>query len=440
MSNNQNRDFMDYLGVPIIILIFLIGGWFLTKPYIMHFLFWASPSFFKFSLEWIPSILIPKDDRLLMANAILKIPHLNLKTVLKENTWHYFWMTISLWGVVLRIVILPLLAIQFYVWVQHMPDRIKYRYVIGLRKLAEQNAEDFPCVLPAIRANLAYKDPFIGTWKYPLTVIEFCMKHGLLIYKQGEVNEKHVPAMGADFARLSIAKRRKMMPDHQYLTLNIKRCDAVMKKQLGKRWEGLDALAPLERALAVCFMAASLGGKFRDQAFKLLDQISRSFIEAEEDADGNIIGKSYADLKGINELRLKVENDKHVKALIAGHAYEKTVFMRLLDRRYGGACAKGKLTPTTYHWLKPHNEDLWRVLHPVGGQEPWIESLAPWIHFHNEIKLKKPIVQPVIESASESITRCLHEEEWIFDKQLAEEAEYEAAKTLAMLETQGTKK
>jgi hypothetical protein len=438
MSNqNNNRDFLDYLGIPILILVIIVGMWFLIKPFAVKYIFLASPAFFKFSLKWIPSILIPHNDRLLMAAAIEKIPTLNIKAILKANSWHYFWMTISLWGVVLRLAILPLMAYQLYAWIHNVPDRIKYRYTIGLRKLAEQNAQQYPCVLPAIRADLAKKDPFVGTWKYPLTTIEFCMKHGLLIYKKGEVNERRIPAMGAEFARLPIAKRRKMMPDRLYVSLDVQRCDSLMRQQLGPKWQGLDALAPLERALAIAFMAVSLGGKLRDQAFILLDQISRTFIQASEDADGNITGTSVADVSGFDELRKKVEDNPHILEMIAGHAYMKTVFMRLLDRRYGGACSKGKLTPTTFHWLKPHNEDLWRTLHPVGGQEPWTESIAPWIHFNSEIKLRKAIHQPVIESATDSIIKCLHDEEWIIDSKLEEEADYEAAKTLAMLNNQG---
>lgn len=434
MSNQTNRDMLDVFAPFILLGVLIFGSWFLLRPYILHFLFWASPAFFKFSLEWIPSILIPHADRLKMASAIQRLPLLDYREIVKKDAWHYTWMTISLWGTVLRLVVIPAMAYQTYIWFVHMPARLKYKRVLSLQQLTEQNSKMFPCVLPALRANLAYKDPFIGKWKYPQSAIEFVMDQGLLVYKAGTPNMRPVPPQGVEFRRLDIKGKRKVMPDALYTSLDIQKCDQVMIKQLGKRWNGVNALPPLERALAICFMAASVGGTPRKEAYKLLDQISRSFKEADEDEHGNILGQSEADLTGIDELYKSVEKHPHVNALIRGHAYEKTVFFRLLDARNGGARAKGKLPPKLFHWLKPHNEDLWRLLHKVGAQEPWAEALAPWIHYHCEIKWGRPFTDPIIESCASSLIAVLHSEEWIYDKDLAEAKEREEEELLKLLQ------
>jgi len=180
-------------------------------------------------------------------------------------------------------------------------------------------------------------------------------------------------------------------------------------------------------------MGCALGGKLRDEAFEALDTISRTFIESKEDSNGNKITKATADLSKTLILRKKVENNKHIRELISSHAYVSTVFMRLYDRRFGGACGKGKLAPNTFLWLRPHNEWLWRILHAVGGQEPWQQGAAAWVHFHCEIELKRACPKPIIQGATDSLKRVLYDEKWINDEEFDAIEERESRELLNSL-------
>lgn len=439
-QSGESSASSEFLATGLLIIVAVLSIWFVGKPYLIKFFFWATPTLFKAVITYCPHFFFTEHDRLLMADVVIKLRSLKVAEVVDGKAVHFVSLMMELYGKIFRIILIPIITALSIWWYLDTPSRMKYRYRITLRQLAMQHIDQFPCVLPAIKADLLNKDQYIGKWKVPLSPIEFAVKHRLLVYKSGSPNEKRIEPLGVAFNRLPPKAKRKKLPDYQYITFDKKACDEVMRKQLGEHWRGIDALPPLERALAACFMGAALGGAKNKEARKFLDQISRTFEEAAEDKDGNILGESKADLTGIDEFVASVIKDPRIKPLIRGHAFVKTVFIRLLDRRHGGARAKGKLTPTDFHWLKPHNEDLWRTLHPVGGQTPWVEGVAPWIHYELEIRLKRAIPDPIVESATDSINKMLHEEQWIMDKELREQDEYEAAQLLELVNRMGATK
>lgn len=470
MQNERSFDPITAFGFLILPLTIVFGLWFAAREPITKFALYVSPPMFEFAVLNVPPFLIPAGQRAKMAALAVKLPELDPDKVAKSQPWEATWSLMSLWGYILRPVIVPLLLLLSALWFFNVPSRLKYREQIKLLELAKLNAKAFPCLWPSIRAEVFRRDPFVGTWKMPLTTIEFVMKHGLLVYKKGQKNELRIPPQGLDFIKRIVPKRRAMhaldfegmkeevaarnkaLPPHEkidisglsnflesfsYFSLDEAKCDQVFRKQIGKPWKGLDALPPLEKALAICFMGIICGGAVKRKALKFMDQISESFLQAEEDKDGNIVGESQANLKGIDALRRAVENHSQyrvIKKLISSHHFEHTVFMRLLSREHGGARhSSGKVTPLLFHWLKPHNEALYRVLHKVDAQRPWVEGQAAFTHYYNEIRLGQAIPTPVIEGATASIVRALHDEEWIRDEELARQAEVERREVLDML-------
>lgn len=470
MSQDRNFDFIEYFG-PILIPVALVFAlWFMGKETITQFMLRISPPVFELAALYVPSPIIPDGKRAKLARLAIQLPEQNHVAISKTNPWKATWSLMTLWGYIARPILIPILLVFAVVWWRNVPSRVKYRHELKLMELAKLNAEAFPCLWPSIRAEVFKRDPFVGTWKMPLTLIEWVMANGLLVYKKGQKNELPIPPQGLNFIKKTVPQRRKMhatefiglqkivdeknstlqpheridisglnnfLSSYTYFSIDEAKCDLAFKNQLGKPWKGINALPSLERALCICFMGIICGGKVKKTAVAMMDQISRTFIQAEEDKDYKIIGVSKADLSGIEELKSSVERHgeyRHIKTMINSHYYESTVMMRLLSRSHGGARKKGgKISALNFHWLKPHNEQLYRVLHKVDAQRPWTEGLAAFVQFENEIRLGQAIATPVIEGATASVIANLHNEEWMKDAELARMAEDERRAVLDML-------
>lgn len=474
MSSNSsaNGGLTDSLVPVIVISAVIFGLWFLIRTPLTNFLLQVSPPAFSLAVDHMPKILLGDETRMSMANLAVKIPSMNHKKIVKEKPWKITVRLISNWGYIFRPILVPVFLILAIIWIQQIPARLRHVGALKLMELANINAEKFPCLYPAIKAEVWKRDLFVGTWKLPLTTFEWVMTNGLLIYKKGEVNELKIPAQGVDFVRLTTKKRRQLhakdlaglkeavtqrnknlkegqypidisglsefFESYKYFSVDEIACDALLRKQLGAPWRGVDKLPDLERALAVSLMSIICGGPLKKRGKEMLNQISRTFVQAAEDKNYNIIGRSSADLTGLNELYIDVqkhvEYKRYIVPLISSHHYISTVMMRLLSRQHGGARDRGgKLTPVMFHWLKPHNEALWRVLDKVDAQRPWVEGIAAFTHYHNEIRLRQAISTPVIEGGTASIVRQLHREEWITDDELSRQEEVERQAVLDML-------
>lgn len=471
MSQDRNNfDFIEYFGPILIPVVLLFVLWFWAREPITQVMLKISPPVFEIAALHVPSPIIPDSQRAKLARLALQLPEQDHVAISKTKPWKATWSMLTMWGFIIRPVLIPLFLIFAVIWWRNVPSRVKYRNELKLMELAKLNAQAFPCLWPSIRAEVFKRDPFVGTWKMPLTLIEWVMTNGLLVYKKGQKNELKIPPQSIDFIKKTVPLRRKMhakdfdglesivkeknktlapheqidisglnnfLESFKYFSLDEEKCDAVLRKQLGKPWGGVDALPPLERALCICFMGIICGGKVKKRSVAMMDQISETFIQAEEDKHWKIIGESKADLAGIDELKQAVEchaEYRHIKSMIKQHYFESTVLMRLLSREHGGARKKGgKIGPLNFHWLKPHNEQLYRVLHKVDAQRPWAEGLAAFTHFANEIRLGQAISTPIIEGATAAVVTNLHNEEWMRDDELARIAEDERRAVLDML-------
>lgn len=458
MAQQKDSDFFSSLHFILFPIIMLLLLWFSFGKYGAIVLLKVSPPVFEFAALHIPSPFIPDGIRAKMARFSIELVPLRWENI-KHAPWRFTTEMVTLHGYIFRLILIPLFAYFSIRWFFEVPSRLLYKRQLSFLQLAHENADQFPWVLPALKAKVHERDPFKGTWKMPLTDFQFCATNGLLIYKQGTTNELKIPPQDHEFVRLTVPKIRALhaekikgvkdlaasknidisglngfLSSFKYFSLDTNKCDSIMVRQLGKPWTGVDSLPPMERALAICLMGIACGGKHKIEGNKLLNQISKTFVQAEEDQDGNIIGKSEADLSGVNALYHQVKKRPEVRGILGKHAYEYTVLMRLLDRRLGlGARSKGKLSPKRFHWLKPHNEQLWRVLHRVGAQTPWAEGMAAFHHYENEIRVGVKLLQPATQGATYALVKSLYKQQWIYDKELAKEEQEEAAQLLKML-------
>jgi intracellular multiplication protein IcmP len=363
---------------------------------------------------------MPANARNEFAEILIKMRNHTLK-----HDWKTFTQMMYLFGLMVRLVLIPaLVALSIYKWFS-LPLKYKYRRSVNRKILVEQNMQAFPCIKPAFKHDLLKIDPFVGPWRYMQSQIEFCMEHGLLMRKGVAISSDK------KFMSYKLEKRREKLPHRNYCELDVEKCDALLRNQLGKPWRGLDALPPFEKALAVCLMACALGGKLKAEGLECMNIISATFDEPDYDKVWVPLNgkKCTANLSWLPTLQSKVENNKYILNLCNSHAFESTVLLRLLSDK-GGARSKGKLPPQNFLWLRPYNRQLFWTLHQLGGQMPAAEGSAVWSHYYSELDLGKAIGTPCIEGATDGLIKDLFYEEWITSEKWVDYEEKKAREAL----------
>lgn len=166
-------------------------------------------------------------------------------------------------------------------------------------------------------------------------------------------------------------------------------CWRALEKQLGKRWQGPEALPiHMQGLYAVC--ALKLIRK-RKESELLLNMLAESWS-----ADKGF--RPSAKLK--SKIRTVIKNPKMGVALqkfADQHAYETTAMLRCLQRaREEG----GVLAPAEFLWLRGHDRALWYPLNNLGRRSYAPEAAGALVHFTNELiagqKIPTPRVDEVI--------------------------------------------
>jgi intracellular multiplication protein IcmP len=417
MSDESKGGISEVIFIPLVAFIVVIILWFTWRERLIAGLFAGSPYIFSI-LEYVPSPIISNEDKWEMAQLKPVLGYLNSK----EYGFDTFTKILHLWGVGLRLLIVPCIG---YLAFKTFPLSTKYRYRRDLDALTIclQNKELFPAIAPVIGKDLHKSDPFEGPWRIPDDYITFASTSGLLIY-----DNKPVRKTKRQQRALKLHKFRRLLPDHQYVTLDKNMTDTLFVNQLGKPWRGINALDnSLIRALAVSFMLKLVGGRDNSKLSQtLLDQLSKNFTEGRMKKNRFIPHTS--DTSGVDELLATVEFHEDVQEVLNSHAFESTVLMGLLT-----ACRKkGKLPPNQFRWLRVVDRTLWYTLHPLGGRKPWSEGAAAWVHYLSEEELGKSIATPCIEGATDGLEAELHKERWIRSPVLHAEEELVIAQDLEL--------
>lgn len=421
---SKPADALDPSGVILILLVTVVVPlviWYLFKVKILIAFYTLSPGAFEWALDH-RALLLLTDSQAALFSDLLRDMHAR---ALKKNipyageTARQF---MTCWGLIVRI---PICVLALYFSIKQFANKPSSVVEVGnlsLDRLARLIAIKYPYSLPAINAKLLNKNMFEFTgWRVALQPMEAALHFGLLKYKDKPFPKIPITEIGP----LSIAQRRNKIPAAAYLKLDIDRCDRYLASQLGKPWSGVDNLPAPIRALTIAFIAHACGKPLKKPAYKLLGQLSRSFVDHAE-ADPAFYHKTSdqrfaLNLAGVDKLYDQARNHKNfpqIEALMQQHHFESTVIVRLLSN-FGGARSKGKLPPNHFLWLRPYHHTLWMALHQLGGQEPWVEGRGVWCHFETERCLGIPLDIPAVQAGTDTLVEVLFAEGWISDAALA---------------------
>ncbi|OAJ35404.1 type IVB secretion system coupling complex protein DotM/IcmP [Piscirickettsia salmonis] len=252
-------------------------------------------------------------------------------------------------GVVLAIILISI--IYYY----HPQKNLSTCY--SMKSLLEAMNGNFPVTSPVVSENLYKVDINQGDWRMALTPVEFM-----------KINK--------------ILDSKKIKNDGRP-NLNYGKAYQVFIEQLGRLWQGVEALRPHEKALFAIFSAFSCYK--REEAEQALDNLSKQ-------AKSGVKNINYA---VTDALLHKYGNKVSVQEVIRKHYYIYTVFSSLLL----AARDSGIVAPAGFLWLKKVDRSLWYCLNNVGRRAVFIESAAVRAHWQAELKIGQPISIPMVESA-----------------------------------------
>lgn len=264
------------------------------------------------------------------------------------------------------VVILVVLAAFCYL----TNKSLRFRKTHSMQTLRAQEQSNWPQITPVIKLDLVNQDIAEGPWAMAMSPLEFCKKHKLL--KRDEAS--------------MIGLRPVPMA-------TIKRDEArrVFLLQLGRYWEGPEALPPYMQALLAVFTAKI--NRDRDGYSRLLLQISHS------------AALDRLNFSGSRPLLHKYFNTQKVQEVVQRHAYVYTVMAHLISV----AREDGVLPTAEFLWLKPLDRRLWYILNTVGRQTPFPEVSGPYAHFLAEKGFGRKILVPMVEEAVKGLEVAVKE-------------------------------
>lgn len=313
-----------------------------------------------------PSLLEIQDN----ANRTLEVT----KVITPEQlTVNYAAQLSTIVGSYLRIpVTICLIIFCYLMYGRNVKMRYRKRYTMD--SLAEQESVVWPQINPVINAKIDESDIDNGIWAMALSPLEFCKQYKLISIQV--VMPTSVLSKGPQF---------NMILDKQ-------RATRVFAAQLGRLWQGPEALPIHRRALFAAILAR--GCRDTQAARDLLQQINRS-------CTGGKLDK--LDFSGVDELWKKHINSREVQELIKQHAYETTVFMALfLFARQDGVFASAD-----FLWLKPLDRKFWYFMNNVGRQTAFCEAAGVHAHYLAECALRRPLGVPMVEEATKGLDLAL---------------------------------
>lgn len=291
-------------------------------------------------------------------------------------------------GQYLSVPLIILLAwMAFYVYRNHILMRFTQRY--NTKSLAIQESKNWPQIKIVSKLDLVSQDIDDGSsWAMAMTPMQYAKKNKLAVVEFAE-------KIGSGFSKVEEAEFKVL--------LDRTRTERAMGAQLGRPWQGPQAMAPHRRAIFAIFIAK--GCRDSKKAQELVYQL------AESAGSGNL------NLSGADNLWKKHYKNKLVEKICAGHAYEFTVLASLLQF----AREDGVLASADFLWVKPLDRRLWFVINNVGRQTPAAEVGGIFCHWYNELALKRPLSMPVVDAAVDALHLALSEILYIPDEKEREE-------------------
>jgi intracellular multiplication protein IcmP len=252
--------------------------------------------------------------------------------------------------------------------------KMRYRKKYTMESLAQQESEVWPQINPVLGAKIDEADIDNGIWAMAQSPLEFCKAYKLISI------QVEMPS-----SILSKGPQFNMVLDKQ-------RANRLFAAQLGRLWQGPEALPIHRRALFAAIIAR--GCRDTKAAQDLLQQINRSCAGGKLDK---------LDFSGTDELWKKHANKREITDIIREHAYETTVFIALLLF----ARQDGVFASADFIWLKPLDRKFWYFLNNVGRQVAFCEAAGVHAHYLAECAMRRPLGVPMVEEATKALELAL---------------------------------
>lgn len=276
--------------------------------------------------------------------------------------------------------------LAYYVYKKHIYMRFVHKH--SMKTLAAQEVNSWPQIRIVQDINLLEHDLDSGPWSMAMTPVQFCKRYKLITIEPAE-------KIGSQFGKMQA-------PEFKIL-LDRVRAERAFSAQLGRNWQGADALLPHRRAIFA--VLAARGNRDTKAAQKMVYQLAES------------AGAGKINLKGIDEMIKKNVTAAGVQKILKAHAYEFTVFASLLMF----AREDGVVASADFLWVKPIDRRLWYVLNNVGRQTPAAEVAGIFCHWYNELALKRPLSVPVVNAAVDALELALSDIIYVPDDKEREE-------------------
>lgn len=298
-------------------------------------------------------------------------------------------------GRYLRFVLLvPVIALAGYLLVR--PNAAVYTRRFDTWSLVERNARFIPALAPVVNHRKRFgrtildEDMDKGPWRSPRTPLQFALEHGLIVVADDGDRRLEPHEVLDEYGFPDLDSKWFRARHHRSLKLDWQLAEAVFAAQMGPQYRDVHTFPDYRRGLAAAFMAFVAGERREGQ--KMLDQMSRSFVEPEPGPD--MAARMRIDVDGCDGLIRKYHDHPRVQAAVRHHrSFENVYLIALLER------AIAILPSSQYLWLRPIDETLWSCLNQVGGACFWVTGLAPGMHYRIEETLEQTIHVPVVRYA-----------------------------------------
>ncbi|MBS0359401.1 MAG: type IVB secretion system coupling complex protein DotM/IcmP [Proteobacteria bacterium] len=255
---------------------------------------------------------------------------------------------------------------------------LRFRKIYTMKQLAKQEYVNWPEISPVLNLDLVNEDLDAGSWAMGLVPMDFAKKYSLIKIEEPQYK----------------AGTLKSKTPH---TVTVLKGDArkIFALQLGHYWQGVEYLPIHTKALFAIFAARI--NRDRDNAYKILKQISKS----------SLTGK--LDFSGVDDLANKYKDTKPVVRIVERHAYVSTVMASMLER----AREDGVVATAEFLWLKPVDRRLWYILNAVGRQTPVSEVSGAFAHWIVEKELGHKVMVPMVQEAVNALEIAIKEIKYI---------------------------
>jgi hypothetical protein len=376
--------------------------WFAQKDLIIGVsLFLLKPQFWFYTN--ITPFLVPDSELVRMEYFLrdsdyLRSPKVSFGALV--DVWH-------LAGIGARWLALPI----FCYWVLKLlrkPTKNDFTRLIPRDQLVHKMSPYFSNLPPILDENIHKLPLHVGPWRIPRSYLNLACEQQLLLYKEREVFPHS--AWTHKEMSLPLRKRKSLMADQDYLSLDKQKTDDFFRARLGSKFTTFDEM-PTPHMKAICGLYCALIAKGSAGLGEVADAerlLSQSFrMKGSRKKDG---GQTFAfDSEPGIALLEKYGMHEDVLEVLDSHSFNITVVMGL----YSAASELAKVTTNTIIWCRPLDNRLYRCLVQLGGRAAIPDVSAEWAHFHCEKKWGKKIEDPLIEGATDALEQSLVSEGWI---------------------------